>query len=157
MRRFTWPLQRVLDVNVQRELALRSELMSLMRRILHNRQEIIRRRAVLRMLLADMGRQSMDRRIELQEVVMEGASAQRRHTQRLQNEIDRWTAERADKTAELMTLRKSTRTLERAREDAFREHLRDEVRQEQKQFDEVAQIAFARRMIDETAARKAGV
>ena len=157
MRRFSWPLQRVLDVNLQRELALRSELISLMRRITHNRQEVIRRRAVLRMLLSDIGRQSMDRRIGLQEVVMGSASWEQRRTRRLEEEIDEWTAERTEKTAELVKLRKSTQTLARTREEALQEHLRDEVRQEQKQFDEVAQVSFARRMIENTLAREAGV
>ena len=157
MRRFHWPLQRVLDVNVQRELAMRSELISLMQRITHNRQEIIRRRAIVRLILADIGRQSMDRRIVLQEVVMCSASWEQRRTRRLEEEIAQLTAERTEKTAELLKLRKSTRTLERVRQEALQEHLRDEMRQEQKQFDEVAQISFARRMTEEALTRDVGV
>ena len=132
MRRFHWPLQRVLDVNTQRELALRSELISLVRRITHNRQEIIRRRAILRMLLSDIARQSTDRRILLQEVVMGSASWEQRHTRRLEAEIAEWTAERTRKSGELLRLRKSTQTLEKAREEARQEHIRGEMRQEQK-------------------------
>ena len=157
MKRFHWSLQRVLDVNVQRELAKRSELISLMQRITQNRQEIMRRRAVVRLILADIGRQSMDRRILLQEVVMRSASWEQRRTRRLEEEIEQWTAERTAKTAELLKLRKATRTLEKGREEAFQEHLRGEMRQEQKQFDEVAQISFARRMTERTLAPGAGV
>jgi len=88
MERFHWPLQRVLDVSMQRELALRSELLSLMQRITHSRQEIIRRRAVVRLMLSDIGQAEMERRMVLQELFMGSASWEERRTQKLQSEIN---------------------------------------------------------------------
>jgi len=157
MQRFHWPLQRVLDVNTQRELALRSELISLMQRITRNRQEIIRRGAVIRLMLSDIGEENMERRMLLQEVFMGSASWEARRTQKLQGEIDQWTTERTARTTELVKLRKATQTLERRREEALQAHLLEQMRQEQKQFDEVAQIAFARRAARERLAEEAGV
>ena len=157
MKRFHWPLQRVLDVNTQRELALRSALISLMQRITHNRQEIIRRRGVLRLILSSIGVESMERRAVLQEILMGSASWEERRTRKLQGEIDQWTAERTARTAELVKFRKVTQTLERQREEALGEHMHEQMRQEQKQFDEVAQIAFARRASQRRQAQEAGV
>jgi len=157
MQRFHWPLQRVLDVSTQRELALRSELISLMQRITHHRQEMIHRRSVVRLLLSDIGQEDMARRVVLQEVFMGSASWEEQRTRKLQAEIDQWTAQRTEKTAELVKLRKSTQTLERQREDALREHQREQTRREQKQFDEVAQISFARRAAERRIAQEAGV
>jgi len=157
MRRFCWPLQRVLDVSTQRELALRSELIALMQQITRHRQEIIRRRAVVRLMLSDIRDQATQRRIVLQEVFMSTVEWDQRRTRTLQDEIDRLTAERSDKTAQLVKLRKATGTLERLRSEALAEHLRLESRQEQKQFDETAQIAFARRMARSRQGQEAGV
>jgi len=157
MERFHWPLQRVLDVSMQRELALRSELLSLMQRITHSRQEIIRRRAVVRLMLSDIGQAEMERRMVLQELFMGSASWEERRTQKLQSEINQWTAQRTTTTAELVKLRKSTQILERQREEALQEHSREQMRQEQKQFDEVAQISFARQAARKRLAQEAGV
>ena len=68
MKRFRWSLQRLLDVTVQRERALRAELVALSGRISRLREEILRRRAVLRTLLEELGRQDIERRIRNQEV-----------------------------------------------------------------------------------------
>ena len=53
MKRFTWPLQRLLEVTVQRERALQAELLALSRQVASLRQRILRRQAVLRGLLAE--------------------------------------------------------------------------------------------------------
>ena len=54
MKRFHWRLQRLLDVTIQREKALRSELFAMSRKIAFAHQEIFRRQATLRAALSDL-------------------------------------------------------------------------------------------------------
>jgi len=54
VKKFIWPLQRLLDVTVQKELAVRAKLFALSRRIADVHREIFRRRASLRSVLAEL-------------------------------------------------------------------------------------------------------
>jgi len=157
MRRFHWPLQRPLNVTIQRELALRSELLALLQRITGLRQEAIRRRAALRFVLADLAEDDLERRRARQEVFLNWSPWAEREIRRLRETIRQLTAQRAEKTAQLVRLRKSKETLERLRQEARQEHIREELKQEQKQFDESAQIAFARKAAQSPRSRQAGV
>lgn len=157
MKRFRWPLERMLTVTVQRELALRSQLLSLLQRITVVRQEIVRRRSEVRSMLAELGAHKAHQRMGLQELFMRFSASTWREIARLRDEATALTAQRAEKTSELLKLRKSQETLERMRQEAKRQHVRFEMNLEQKQFDESAQIAFAREASRELLSHSAGV
>ena len=144
MKRFHWPLQRLYDVTAQRELALRSVLMRLLQQVARRRQQVVQRKAGLRSMLADLAEGGIERRLERQALVMDQADRCRLEIVQLGEQIESLTAERARNSAELTRLRKSKETLERMRDEARHEHVRVERNLEQKQFDETAQIAFAR-------------
>ena len=146
MKRFNWPLQRLLDVTTQRERTLRSELFVLLQRITHLHQEIIRRKAVLRSVLADLSEQSIEARIAQQHLFMRWSGSVTREIQLLKSQAKDLGASRAETMTRLAKARKSKETLRRLRADAEQEHVRAELRQEQKRFDEVAQTAFSRRL-----------
>ncbi|HUT61439.1 MAG TPA: hypothetical protein VNA25_26630 [Phycisphaerae bacterium] len=151
MRRFKWPLQRLLDITANREEALRRELFELSRRIAAVRREILRRRAVLRHLLSELAVQQIHRRIADQEVFMRCAEPEERLIGQFNEQLGAAERQRADKTAELMKTRSSRKTLERLREEARQNHMREQFKLEQKQFDETAHLTFAR---DASAARR---
>lgn len=145
MRRFRWRLQRVLDVTVQREKAMRADLFGLARRIVRLRQEIVRRRAELRSVLSELRDCSLAERTARQEVFMGCAESVERELSRLEQQSRELEAERSEKTRTFMRVRSSRQTLERMREAARREHMREQLKLEQKQFDENAHVSYARR------------
>jgi flagellar export protein FliJ len=147
MKRFRWSLQRLLDVTVQRERALRAELVALSGRISRLREEILRRRAVLRTLLEELGRQDIERRIRNQEVFMTFSAAEERRIRRLNENLKELESQRAQKTAQLLKTRTSRKTLERLREEAYQRYVKEARRIEQKQLDESGNVAFARRLL----------
>lgn len=157
MKRFHWPLERMLTVTVQRELALRSALLKLLQQITAARQEIVSKRAAVRSMLAELGESNARQRMGLQELFMKFSASTWREIDRLREEVARLTEQRTAKTADLMKLRKSQETLERMREEARREHIRMETNLEQKQFDESAQIAFTRQKQEMLFAHSVGV
>ncbi len=156
MRRFRWRLQRVLDVTVQREKALRAELFGLSRRIVRLRQEIVRRRADLRSVLSDLAGRSFDERIARQEVFMRCAEAVEREIARLEADARDLQARRTERSQTFMRVRSSRQTLERMRREAFDQHTREQLKLEQKQFDESAQVSFARAALSGAGAAEEG-
>ncbi len=156
MKRFVWPLQRVLDVTVQRERVVRSELLALAQRISRMRQRVIQRRAALRSLFSDIADATADVRISLQAIVMNSSAHVAREIDELQLLVEELTQQRSAKSAELIKFRKKQETLEKMRQQARQEHLREQVKQEQKQFDENAQMAFISKAMLERPSQFAG-
>lgn len=144
MKRFHWPLQRLHDVTVQRELALRSDLLALLQQVTSLRQEVIRRTVAVRSMLEDLAGLDLAERMRTRDTVMETAAWAERRIDELRGRVRELTTRRAEMTARLVKLRKSKETLDRMRREARQAHTRRQRKLEQKQFDQTAQIAFAR-------------
>lgn len=145
MKRFQWRLQRLLDITEQREQVARAELFRIAQQILAVCQEIVERQTVVRMILADLAARDLIERLDDQTVVLTCSAAEQRVIERLRGQQSELEAERETRMSEFLRIRSTRRTLERLREEARQEHLRDEARREQKQFDETAHMAFARK------------
>jgi hypothetical protein len=145
VKRFTWRLQRVLDITEQREGVLRQELLVLAHRIIAVRQEILLRQASVRGLLDDLGRRVFAERLPRQLVVMACAAAEERLLERLRVRQAALEVARSAKSDQFLRVRGTRRTLERLREEARLKYLREMDRQEQTQLDETFHISFARR------------
>jgi len=153
MKRFKWPLQKLLDVTTQRENAVEAELLAISRNLARVHQEIFYHRAKIRAMLSDLASESFPQRIPRQQVFMESARATEKRIEQLKAEATQLKARRKEATGRLIKLRKSKDTLERRREIAQSEHIRQGLRLEQKDFDEVAQRTFTRDMIAERTRR----
>ncbi len=144
MKRFTWKLQRVLDITARREDVLRGELVALTQALVRVREELAARHAVVRTILAELGRRDLAARLAEQRILMDAAAVEERHLARLRGRIDALEAERDEKQAAFLRTRSTRRTLERLREEARQAHAREAARREQTRFDETAHLAFAR-------------
>lgn len=156
MKRFKWPLQRLLDVTIQRENALRAELLALSRDIARVHQEIFRRQATLRAALADLSAEALRRRIPKQEVFMGCSKAAHAMLDQLKGRLGKLETRRTGTTERLVKARNSTKTLERLREEARRKHVREQLKIEQRALDESAQISYARDKIQTRIAGETG-
>jgi len=145
MKRFHWPLQRLLDVTIQRERALRAEVFDLSRRIARAHGALFDRRAAVRGALAEIAALPSPRRLPVQETFMGGAEAEIRRIRRMEQELRELQQRRAEKLSALERARSKRQTLERLREEARRRHEQEVLKLEQKQLDESSQSAFVRR------------
>lgn len=144
MKRLDWPLQRVLDVTEQRELAARAELARLAGETRQLRAKMQRIQSGVQKMLGAFGGGDLQLRLASQDLVMGFAAVQDRQIGRLQQELDELVAERERKMAEYYGIRQRRRMLERLREQAGEEHRRQVRDAEQKQTDEAACTSFAR-------------
>jgi flagellar biosynthesis chaperone FliJ len=147
MKRFRWPLQRVLDVAVQRERTQRAELLALTRRMARRRQEALSRQAAVRSVLLDLADVPLDQRLRTHETLMRCCQAQQRLIDDLEGQLAELGRQRSEKTRQLLHGRKYRQTLERLREEARQQHLREQLKLEQKLFDESAHLSKARKIL----------
>ncbi len=153
MKRFHWRLQKLLDVKVQQEQVLRLDLIALTQQALKLRQQIILRRSAVRGWLMEMRKWSVEQRISQQDTVIRCVTATETQIKSLEEELQVQQAKRKEKTDELMQIRTSRQTFERLGEEARREHIRQELLREQKELDDGAQTAFARKMSQPTISK----
>ncbi len=152
MKKFRWKLERVLDITAQREKALRSELFALAQAVVRVRRAIVERRTALRILLEEVGRHPLADRLAEQAVVMAYSAGEQRELRRLDARLAELEAERARKRKRFLQTRSMRETLERMREQAREDYLRQVAKREQSEFDEQAHLAFARKAAPSPAA-----
>ena len=147
MRRFHWPLQRLLDVTHQRERSQQAELLGVSRRIARLRQEVSVRRAGVRRLIAEISAMDFAERVRRHEEIMQCSDVHERAIRLLEGRLAGLAAERRAKAEAMVRVRKKREMLERLREEARQEHLREQLRAEQREFDESAHVGKARKLI----------
>jgi hypothetical protein len=146
MKRFSWRLQRVLEITAQRERLLRAEVLALAHEIARVRHEIAARRKTVQTILDDLGRKALADRLGEQTIVLACAAAEERILAGLQGRREALESERKLKTEQFMKQRTLRRSLERLRETAYDKYRQAMAAREQAEFDEVSHIAFARRL-----------
>jgi flagellar biosynthesis chaperone FliJ len=147
MKRFEWPLQRLLDVTEQRERAQRAEMQVITRETARLRQDAIAHRAGVQALIAELGRLVLVERLSRHVDFVRCCQAHDRQIEQLEARIAALAVRREEMMRLLVKTRKSRETLERLREEARQEYLRQQIKLEQTQFDETAHTAKARKMI----------
>jgi flagellar biosynthesis chaperone FliJ len=141
---FHWSLQKVLDVAEKRELAIKAELFRLARNIALGQEAIQHRRAMLRLLLADLAAAPLSERLAGRDVLMRCRQAEEQAVGRLQQQVDDWQEQREARTADLAKLTAKKDALQRMRSEARKAYQRHLDLREQQRADEVFQMAFAR-------------
>ena len=148
MRKYTWRLQRVLDVKVKQEEARRAELLAVTHRLLAARQAVIVQQATMRRILLELSRKEPAARIAEQPTVVKHMAFSDEKLKALKKRMDEIELERRKRAEELMEARKSRKAMEKLREKSKAEYLRRVNAVEQKELDELAGTRFVRNRIE---------
>ncbi len=144
MKRFDWSLQRYLDVVNQREAALRAEVLAEARKASGVRRKIKRRQDALDAMLMGLSAEPVESRLPRQHIAAECFGAERLAMQSLGKELARIETLHKELLARLKDIRARRKTLEKLREEALADYLRQVAVAEQKHHDEISQVAFVR-------------
>ena len=98
----------------------------------------------MRLLLTELDGANGDNHFAMREVFMKASVWSERKSRLLRQGVKELSAERVEKTSALVKLRKKRDRLKQMRLEARQEHVREQLKLEQKGFDETAQIAFVR-------------
>ena len=137
-------MQRLMDVTEQREKVLRMQVLAAWRKSSLIRRRIMMHRQSISRTLSELASLDLATRLLRQQVFMNAAPAHQQVIEALEKQLEEAQAQRQELTEKLMQVRSRIKTLERLREEARSEHLRQELAVEQKQFDENAHITFVR-------------
>lgn len=136
MARFFWRLQRVLDIRVKQEQALRSELMVLSERMVVLRQEIMVIRARIHTALEELSNKDGGERLLNQQVFMKYSEYSDNEINFLKSELSKVDKQRKEKLNEILEKRKLIKALEKLRAKAKEEFLIESAHIEQNEIDE---------------------
>ena len=147
MRRFVWRLQRVLDIKTMEEQIKRAELFELTEKLVQTRGELLMRKKVLENIINDLARENPQKRLGKQEFFLKFSTTIDEQIKRLKDRVSKLESEQRKKIVEVLKLRRFKETLERLRDEAKKEFIREQEKLEQKELDDGATVSFARKVM----------
>lgn len=147
MKKFAWRLQRLLDIKIKQEKALRAELVAVTEQAVAVKGQIVLKRIALRQKLEDLGALEASKRLSQQQFFFKFVhvlDTQIRHLKQALKEIEEL---RKKKIKEIMEIRRSRKSLEKVREKAKEEYIIEQNRIEQIENDDMTSMKYARAII----------
>jgi len=142
MKRFAWRLQKVLDIKSKQEQLKRNELFRIAEELAVKRGALLLRRRILQDLVAEIQGQGSLARLNSQEFFLRHAATDDEQMGRLREEIAALEVRHKEKTAEVLAVRRLKEGLEKLREQAREQYLREQEKTDQKESDERTALAF---------------
>ena len=149
MRRFVWRLQRVLDIKRKAEQVKRAELLALTEKLAQTRGELLMQKRILEDIISDIGGKNPQKRLGEQEFFLKCAVINDELIKKLKAKERELQAQQRDKIIEVLKLKRFKEGLEKLRDRAKMQFMKEQERLEQKELDEGATIGFARKLIEQ--------
>ena len=145
MKQFVWRLQRVLDVRKVEEQVKKTELLKLTEELTQKRSELLAQKRVLQEIIKELNDKEPRERLREQELFLKHSAQINRHIKELEELVANLASQQSKKIAELVKLRRFREGLEKLRERAKANFIKQQEKLEQKELDEMAAVGFARR------------
>ena len=144
MKRFTWRLQRVLDVKAMEEQVKKSELLALTERLVQTQGALLMQKTMLKNMMSDIAEKSPEKRIIAQEFFLKHSKTSDELIAKLKEKIHHFELQQKEKMSELLKLRKFTDGLEKLRDETKKEFISEQEKLDQKEADEMVTMKMAR-------------
>jgi len=148
MKRFTWRLQRVLDIKTKQEQIKRMELLDITGKLSKARAVLFIRQAALKEAIADVAAGNPQNKLLEQELLLKSAPVNNRLIKKLKDNVQQLELKQKEKIAEVLKIKRFNEGLKKLRARKKQEFIESEEKLEQKQLDEGTSIRFARKIID---------
>ena len=149
MRRFVWRLQRVLDIKTKAEQAKRVELLELTGKLAQTRGELLMQKRILEDIIDGLAGKKPKKRLGQQEFFLKWAATNDELIKKLKGKKRELEAQQREKIVEVLKLKKFKEGLERLRDKAKMQFIKEQEKLEQKELDEGAIIGFTRKIIQQ--------
>ncbi len=149
MKKFAWRLQRLLDIKLKQEDALRGELAALTEKQVSVRGLILEIKTQVRERLEQLGQVEASQRIHEQAFFMRFADTIRQQLDSLDQKLRELETKRQEKIQEILQARKQRMTLEGLRQKAYEEYEEEVKKFEQNQLDDRNCVRYARMALSE--------
>ncbi len=146
MRRFVWRLQRVLDIKANEEEMKKAELLKVTEKLTQKRTELFIQKRIVNEIISGLAETAPQKRLAEQELFLKNSTTTDELIKQLTEQASRLETEQKEKIAEVMKLRRFKKGLEKLREQAKMEFIKEQEKLDQKELDEMATVRFAREM-----------
>ena len=140
-------MQRVLDIKRKAEQIKRAELLELTGKLAQARGELLTQKGILEDIISEIAGKKPKRRLGQQEFFLKWAATNDELIKKLKGKERRLQSEQRGKIVEVLKLKKFNEGLEKLREKAKMQFIKEQEKLEQKELDEGATISFARKII----------
>jgi flagellar export protein FliJ len=147
MKRFVWRLQTVLDIKTKEEEARRAELLAIIEKLAQTQSELLRQKRILEDIISDITGIKSKERLRKQEFFLKCSETNNKLIKKLKNKVSELKLEQRKKIAEVIKARRLKEGLERLREEAKKQFIKEQEKLEQKELDEGATISFSRKKL----------
>jgi flagellar FliJ protein len=147
MKRFVWRLQRILDIKTKKEQKMRVELLELTERLAETRGVLLMQQSILKNIIAGLTGENPKKRLSKQEFFLRYSGTSDERIKKLKEKISILESQQKEKIAELSEVRRFKEGLEKLRDEAKTQFIKEQEKLEQKELDEIATVSFTRNMI----------
>jgi flagellar FliJ protein len=147
MKRFVWRLQRILDIETKKEQKVRSELLELTEQLAEIRGVLLTQQMILKDIMAGLAAEIPKTRLGRQEFFLKFSATSDERIEKLKEKVSALESQQREKIAELLKVRRFKEGLERLRDEAKTQFIKEQEKLEQKELDHMASVSFARNMI----------
>ena len=146
MKRFTWRLQRVLDVKIMEEQVLRAELVKLTERLIQTQGTLMMEKTILEDMMSDIAEKNAGERLGDQEFFLKYSKASDELIAKLRLEVADLESQQREKIVEVLRSRRGKNGLEKLREETKKQFISEQEKLEQKEADERCTMRMARQL-----------
>ncbi|MHC4641333.1 MAG: flagellar export protein FliJ [Planctomycetota bacterium] len=147
MKRFVWRLQRVLDIKTKKEQQMRVELLELTEKLAETRGVLLMQQSILKNIIAGLAGENPKTRLSKQEFFLRYSGTSNKRIEKLKEKVSVLESQQKEKIVELSEVRRFKEGLEKLREEAKTQFIKEQEKLEQKELDEIATVSFTRNMI----------
>jgi len=144
MKRFTWRLQRVLDIRTKEEQKKTAELLEITDKLVATRSELLIKRKLLENIINDLAAESPKKRLAKQEFFLAYSYTSNEQIKKLKEKINLLEIQQKNKIMEVLKVRRSKEGLEKLRNEAKTQYIKEQEKLEQKELDDRATVSFVR-------------
>lgn len=150
MKKFKWRLQRLFDLKVKQEDVMRNELVSITEQAVALRGRIMLRKTALRQMLAKLKKKDAKKRMQEQQLVLKYIHVTDKEIEALGMKLIELEKLRREKIKQIMKIRKLRKGLEKLRDNAKADFIKELEKFEQNELDDNTTITFARKILQHT-------
>ena len=143
-------MQRLFDLKVKQENVMRTELVSITEQAVALRGRIMLRKTALRQMLAKLAKKDAKKRMQEQQLVLKYIHVTDKEIEALGIKLIELERLRRDKIKQIMKIRKLRKGLEKLRDNARADFIKELEKFEQNELDDNSTITFARKILQRT-------
>ena len=147
MKRFVWRLQRVLDIKRKEEETKRIRLLEITEKLAQTRGELLMQKTILGNIIDGLTQENPETRLGRQAFFLRCSATNDELIKKLSSRVNELEARQKERIAEILTIKRARKGLERLRVEAKMQFIKEQEKLEQKEADEMTAIGFARKIM----------